>query len=147
MSDRIAIGSGGIGAGDRMQKRGDAKLPEQECTTEKQHAFSKGVLLATPVNLWAVLKTVAFTWQQDVLTEDAKLLSGFLPIGIHPGGGQCEGDQLRPLVLHLEGAAGEGRGDRRGREHGGEAGSQQAQAEQAARARAARCSATRPPIE
>jgi DNA recombination protein RmuC len=30
--------------------------------------------LASPVNLWAVLKTVAFTWQQDVLTEDAKRL-------------------------------------------------------------------------
>jgi DNA recombination protein RmuC len=39
-----------------------------------EHAFAKGVLLATPVNLWAVLKTVAFTWQQDVLTEDARLL-------------------------------------------------------------------------
>lgn len=39
-----------------------------------EHAFAKGVLLATPVNLWAVLKTVAFTWQQDVLTEDAKQL-------------------------------------------------------------------------
>jgi len=38
------------------------------------YAFGKGVLLATPVNLWAVLKTVAFTWQQDVLTEDAKHL-------------------------------------------------------------------------
>ena len=38
------------------------------------YAFAKGVLLATPVNLWAVLKTVAFTWQQDVLTEDAKRL-------------------------------------------------------------------------
>ena len=39
-----------------------------------EHAFGKGVLLATPVNLWAILKTVAFTWQQDVLTEDAKHL-------------------------------------------------------------------------
>ncbi|MGI9085245.1 MAG: DNA recombination protein RmuC [Aeromicrobium sp.] len=39
-----------------------------------EHAFAKGVLLATPVNLWAVLKTVAFTWQQDVLTDDAKRL-------------------------------------------------------------------------
>jgi DNA recombination protein RmuC len=39
-----------------------------------EHAFAKGVLLATPVNLWAILKTVAFTWQQDVLTEDAKNL-------------------------------------------------------------------------
>jgi DNA recombination protein RmuC len=26
------------------------------------------------VTLWSVLKTVAFTWQQDVLTEDAKNL-------------------------------------------------------------------------
>jgi DNA recombination protein RmuC len=38
------------------------------------YAFGKGVLLATPVNLWAVLKTVAFTWQQDVLTENAQEL-------------------------------------------------------------------------
>jgi len=38
------------------------------------HAYAKGVLLATPVNLWAILKTVAFTWQQDVLTENAKEL-------------------------------------------------------------------------
>ena len=42
--------------------------------TLMEHAFAKGVLLATPVNLWAILKTVAFTWQQDVLTEDAKHL-------------------------------------------------------------------------
>lgn len=38
------------------------------------YAFGKRVALASPVNLWAVLKTVAFTWQQDVLTEDAKRL-------------------------------------------------------------------------
>jgi DNA recombination protein RmuC len=38
------------------------------------YAFSKNIALASPVNLWAVLKTVAFTWQQDVLTEDAKRL-------------------------------------------------------------------------
>jgi len=38
------------------------------------YAFSKRIALASPVNLWAVLKTVAFTWQQDVLTEDAKRL-------------------------------------------------------------------------
>lgn len=42
--------------------------------TLMEHAFGKGVLLATPLNLWAVLKTVAFTWQQDVLTDDAKQL-------------------------------------------------------------------------
>ncbi|WP_040320157.1 DNA recombination protein RmuC [Aeromicrobium marinum] len=38
------------------------------------HAFAQRVALASPVSLWAVLKTVAFTWQQDVLTEDAKQL-------------------------------------------------------------------------
>lgn len=39
-----------------------------------QHAFDRGIVLATPVNLWAVLKTVAFTWRQEVLTENAKEL-------------------------------------------------------------------------
>jgi len=38
------------------------------------YAFGKRVALASPVTLWSVLKTVAFTWQQDVLTEDAKQL-------------------------------------------------------------------------
>jgi DNA recombination protein RmuC len=38
------------------------------------YAFGKRVALASPVTLWSVLKTVAFTWQQDVLTEDAKNL-------------------------------------------------------------------------
>lgn len=38
------------------------------------YAFSKRVALASPVTLWSVLKTVAFSWQQDVLTEDAKRL-------------------------------------------------------------------------
>ena len=35
------------------------------------HAFSKKVALASPVTLWSVLKTVAFSWRQDVVTEDA----------------------------------------------------------------------------
>lgn len=39
-----------------------------------EYAFGKGIVLATPANLWALLKTVAFTWQQDALTEDAKAL-------------------------------------------------------------------------
>lgn len=39
-----------------------------------EYAFNKRVPLASPVSLWAVLKTVAFTWQQDVLTEHAKEL-------------------------------------------------------------------------
>ncbi|MFC0682288.1 DNA recombination protein RmuC [Lysobacter korlensis] len=38
------------------------------------YAFNKRVALASPISLWAVLKTVALTWQQDVLTEDAKRL-------------------------------------------------------------------------
>jgi DNA recombination protein RmuC len=39
-----------------------------------EYAFGRGIVLATPANLWALLKTVAFTWQQDALTEDAKTL-------------------------------------------------------------------------
>ena len=39
-----------------------------------EYAFGKRIALASPVSLWAVLKTIAFTWQQDVLTEDAKKL-------------------------------------------------------------------------
>lgn len=42
--------------------------------TLMEYAFSKRIALASPVSLWAVIKTVAFTWQQDVLTEDAKQL-------------------------------------------------------------------------
>ncbi|MFT4230376.1 MAG: DNA recombination protein RmuC [Microbacterium sp.] len=39
-----------------------------------EYAFSKRVALASPVTLWSVLKTVAFSWQQQALTEDAKRL-------------------------------------------------------------------------
>jgi DNA recombination protein RmuC len=39
-----------------------------------EFAFSKRVALASPVTLWSVLKTVAFSWQQDVLTQEAKQL-------------------------------------------------------------------------
>jgi len=39
-----------------------------------EFAFSKRVALASPVTLWSVLKTVAFSWQQDVLTHDAHVL-------------------------------------------------------------------------
>lgn len=39
-----------------------------------EYAFSKRIALASPVSLWAVLKTVAFTWQQEVLTDEAKQL-------------------------------------------------------------------------
>ncbi|WP_418059061.1 DNA recombination protein RmuC [Pimelobacter simplex] len=39
-----------------------------------EHAFSSGIVLATPTNLWSMLKTVAFTWKQEALTEDAQVL-------------------------------------------------------------------------
>jgi DNA recombination protein RmuC len=40
------------------------------------YSFSKRVALASPVNLWAVLKTVSFTWtQQEVSTEARTLLA------------------------------------------------------------------------
>jgi DNA recombination protein RmuC len=38
------------------------------------YAFGKRVALASPVNLWAVLKTVAFTWQQQAVSDEAKKL-------------------------------------------------------------------------
>ncbi|MFS0867054.1 DNA recombination protein RmuC [Microbacterium sp. 179-B 1A2 NHS] len=39
-----------------------------------EYAFGRRVALASPVNLWAVLKTVAYTWtQQDVSDEARKL--------------------------------------------------------------------------
>lgn len=47
-----------------------------EDPTLLDYAFGKRVALASPVNLWAVLKTVAFTWtQQEVSTEARTLLS------------------------------------------------------------------------
>jgi DNA recombination protein RmuC len=39
-----------------------------------EHAFKQGIVLATPTNLWSLLKTVAFTWKQEALTEDAQAL-------------------------------------------------------------------------
>lgn len=37
-------------------------------------AFAKKVALTSPVTLWAVLKSVAYAWQQQSLTDDAKQL-------------------------------------------------------------------------
>lgn len=42
--------------------------------TLMEYAFGRGIILATPVNLWAVLKTVAFTWKQEDLAENAQEL-------------------------------------------------------------------------
>ncbi|MDN3494624.1 DNA recombination protein RmuC [Planococcus sp. APC 4015] len=38
------------------------------------YAFSKRVALASPVNLWAVLKTVAYTWTQQDVSQEARAL-------------------------------------------------------------------------
>lgn len=38
------------------------------------YAFGKRVALASPVNLWAVLKTVAFTWTQQEVSSEARTL-------------------------------------------------------------------------
>lgn len=47
-----------------------------EDPTLLDYAFSRRVALASPVNLWAVLKTVAYTWtQQEVSTEARSLLA------------------------------------------------------------------------
>lgn len=37
-------------------------------------AFARKVALTSPVTLWAVLKSVAYAWQQQSLTDDAKML-------------------------------------------------------------------------
>jgi DNA recombination protein RmuC len=38
------------------------------------YAFGKRVALASPVNLWAVLKTVAYTWTQQDVSQEARRL-------------------------------------------------------------------------
>ncbi|MFT4136323.1 DNA recombination protein RmuC [Microbacterium sp.] len=38
------------------------------------YAFGRRVALASPVNLWAVLKTVAYTWTQQDVSEEARRL-------------------------------------------------------------------------
>jgi DNA recombination protein RmuC len=39
-----------------------------------EYAFAKRVALASPVNLWAVLKTVAYTWTQQDVSQEARAL-------------------------------------------------------------------------
>ncbi|MBW3090775.1 DNA recombination protein RmuC [Bifidobacterium miconisargentati] len=43
-------------------------------STLMDDAFSRKVALTSPVTLWAVLKSVAYAWQQQSLTDDAKQL-------------------------------------------------------------------------
>lgn len=39
-----------------------------------EFAFERRVALASPVSLWSILKSVAYTWRQESLTADARLL-------------------------------------------------------------------------
>lgn len=39
-----------------------------------EYGFSRRVALASPVNLWAVLKTVAYSWTQQEVSDEAKTL-------------------------------------------------------------------------
>jgi len=45
-----------------------------EDATLLDYAFTRRVALASPVNLWAVLKTVAFTWTQQDVSDEARAL-------------------------------------------------------------------------
>lgn len=45
-----------------------------EDPTLLEYAFSKRVALTSPVNLWAVLKTVAYTWTQREVSQQAREL-------------------------------------------------------------------------
>ena len=39
-----------------------------------QYAFDKRVALSSPVTFWSVLKTIAFAWEQEKVTQEAKFL-------------------------------------------------------------------------
>ncbi|MFT4212030.1 MAG: DNA recombination protein RmuC, partial [Microbacterium sp.] len=58
-----------------------------------EYAFGKRVALASPVNLWAVLKTVAYTWTQDAVSDQARELFAL--------GNQLY-DRLGSLVGHVD---------------------------------------------
>lgn len=63
------------------------------------HAFGKRVALASPVNLWAVLKTVAYTWtQQDVSREARTLFDLGTQLYERLGGLAMHADDLRRAI-------------------------------------------------
>lgn len=39
-----------------------------------EYAFSRHIALASPVSLWSVLKTIAFTWRQQEMSDEAQKL-------------------------------------------------------------------------
>lgn len=63
------------------------------------YAFTRRVALASPVNLWAVLKTVAYTWtQQDVSTEARRLFELGNELYQRLGGLATHTDELRRAI-------------------------------------------------
>jgi DNA recombination protein RmuC len=63
------------------------------------YAFGRRVALASPVNLWAVLKTVAYTWtQQDVSDEARKLFDLGNELYQRLGGLARHSDELRRAI-------------------------------------------------
>ena len=76
-----------------------------------EFAFGKRVALASPVTLWSVLKTVAFSWQQDVLTQDAKQLFDlsrtlYTPLGTTAGHIEKLGRSIERTVKDYNGFVG-----------------------------------------
>ncbi|MCU1472566.1 DNA recombination protein RmuC [Amnibacterium sp.] len=70
-----------------------------------EYSFGKRVALASPVNLWAVLKTVAYTWTQQALTEDAKKLFDLSrTLYERVGGLAAKADKLRGALERSVGA-------------------------------------------
>src|SRR4051794_35375596 len=63
------------------------------------YAFGRRVALASPVNLWAVLKTVAYTWtQQDVSSEARRLFELGNQLYERLGGLAGHADDLRRAI-------------------------------------------------
>ncbi|MDE0545756.1 DNA recombination protein RmuC [Microbacterium sp. C7(2022)] len=63
------------------------------------YAFGKRVALASPVNLWAVLKTVAYTWtQQEVSREARQLFDLGTQLYDRLGGLAAHADDLRRAI-------------------------------------------------
>ena len=63
------------------------------------YAFGRRVALASPVNLWAVLKTVAYTWtQQDVSSEARRLFDLGNQLYERLGGLAGHADDLRRAI-------------------------------------------------
>jgi DNA recombination protein RmuC len=58
-----------------------------------ENALTKGIVLATPSSLFAILKAVAFTWRQDAISENAQKIAEI---------GTELYDRLKIMVGHFE---------------------------------------------